>query len=191
MSQVLTLANLLTILRMALVPIFVSAVYYGRMQLALALWVLAGLSDVLDGLLARTLNQRTTLGVVLDPIADKIMLVTAFMVLTSRGLSFEPIPFWLTATAISRDFFILMGSLLIFITTGFRNFQPSLLGKLNTLVQVVVITVFLARQLRPEFAVLLMPLYLSALVLAVSSGMHYIFHASHLLNQNREGGDSK
>lgn len=188
MSQVLTLANLLTILRMALVPIFVSTVYYRRLPLALALWVIAGISDMLDGLLARTLNQKTSLGVILDPIADKIMLVTAFVVLTSHDLFADPIPFWLTATAISRDAFILLGSLLIFITTGFWGFRPSLLGKWNTLVQIGVITVFLAAQMWSGLRGLLLPFYVFSCVLAVSSGIHYIFHANHLLGEKREEG---
>ena len=187
MAQFLTLANLLTILRLALVPVFVSAVYYGRLDLALVFWVVAGLSDMLDGMLARILNQRTALGVILDPLADKIMLVTAFVVLTSGALALEPIPFWLTAAAISRDAFILLGSLLIFITTGFRGFRPSLLGKANTLVQIVVITVFLAANLWQGLHRFLMPLYFLALALAVLSGIHYIFHANRLLSENREG----
>ncbi len=187
MAEILTLANLLTILRMALVPVFVSAVHYSRLELALGLWLAAGLSDMLDGMLARVLNQRTTLGVVLDPIADKVMLVTAFIVLTSKAFPTEPIPFWLTTAVISRDAFILLGSLLIFITTGFRAFRPSWFGKANTLIQIIVITVYLIAGLWAEARVFLLPLYLLALISAILSGVHYIFHANRLLNESREG----
>src|SRR4029078_12180847 len=110
--------------------------------LALGIFVLAGVTDGLDGLLARRFNQKSQLGTILDPIADKLMLVTSFVVLSMRSVfphtlpSHLPVPFWVTVAVISRDVFILVGAAAINIVTGFRGFRPSLLGKINTTVQI-------------------------------------------------------
>src|SRR5262245_60328602 len=107
MSTVLTIANLLTVFRLVLIPAFVTAVYYHRFGWALAIFSVASVTDLLDGLMARTLNQKTQLGAILDPMADKLLLVTAFVVLSFPGFTrTPPLPFWLTAAAISRDVFI-------------------------------------------------------------------------------------
>jgi cardiolipin synthase (CMP-forming) len=183
MAELVTLANIVTIIRMILIPVFVSFIVYHEFTAALIVWVIAGLTDLLDGLLARTLNQTTQLGVILDPMADKLLLVTAFIVLSLPSYEFEPIPFWLTATVISRDVFIVIGSLLIFITTGFRQFRPSLPGKLNTLVQLAAITAFLTANMIGRFVDFLPALYYLVFGMAIISGTHYIFHASRLLNE--------
>ena len=114
MSSVFTLANLLTILRLLLVPVFVMAVYYQYFGWALALFVIAAITDGLDGLVARAFNQKTELGAILDPMADKLLLVTAFIILSLHGFTItSPIPFWVTVAAISRDVFIVLGALVI------------------------------------------------------------------------------
>ena len=91
-SRIITLPNLLTVFRMVLIPIFVSLVFYQRFVWALAVFVTAGITDGLDGLLARRFHQQSQLGTILDPIADKLMLVTAFIVLTMRGVFHTPCP---------------------------------------------------------------------------------------------------
>src|SRR4029434_5397152 len=145
-SRIITVPNILTVFRMVLIPVFVSLLFYQRFALALAVFVLAGLTDGLDGLLARRFNQKSQLGTILDPIADKLMLVTAFVVLSLKSVfpqpvpSHLPIPFWVTVAVISRDVFIIVGAAAINIMTGFRGFRPSWLGKLNTTVQIVGIT---------------------------------------------------
>ena len=144
-SRIITVPNLLTVFRMVLIPVFVSLLFYQRFVLALAVFVLAGVTDGLDGLLARRFNQKSQLGTILDPIADKLMLVTAFVVLSMRSVfpqplpSHLPVPFWVTVAVISRDVFILVGAAAINIVTGFRGFRPSMLGKINTTVQIVAI----------------------------------------------------
>src|SRR2546425_5459165 len=144
-SRIVPLPNVLTVFRMALIPIFVSLLFYQRFSLALAVFVLAGLTDGLDGLLARRFGQQSQLGTVLDPIADKLMLVTAYIVLSMRSVfppplpSHLPVPFWVTVAVISRDVFIIVGAAAINVMTGFRGFRPSWLGKLNTTVQVLAI----------------------------------------------------
>src|SRR6266478_6590803 len=140
-SRIVTLPNLLTIVRMALIPVFVSLLFYQKFLLALAVFVFAGITDGLDGLLARRFQQQSPLGRILDPIADKMMLVTSFVVLSMRGVyptplpKHLPIPFWVTITVISRDVFILVGAAAINMVSGFRAFRPSFLGKLCTVVQ--------------------------------------------------------
>src|SRR4026207_1215561 len=140
-SRIVTVPNLLTVFRMVLIPVFVSLCFYRRFVLALAVLVLAGVTDGLDGLLARRFDQKSQLGTILDPIADKLMLVTAFVVLSMRAVfpqplpSHLPVPFWVTVAVISRDVFILVGAAAINIVTGFRRFRPSMLGKNNTTLQ--------------------------------------------------------
>src|ERR1043166_568871 len=108
-SRIITVPNLLTVFRMVLIPVFVSLLFYQRFILALAVFVSAGVTDGLDGLLARRFNQKSQPGPILDPIADKLMLVTAFVVLSMRSVftqplpSHLPVPFWVTVTVISRD----------------------------------------------------------------------------------------
>ena len=137
-SRIITLPNLLTIFRMVLIPVFVTLLFYQRFVLALAVFVLAGITDGLDGLFARRFDQRFQLGTVLDPIADKLMLTTAFVVLSMRSIypqplpSHLPVPFWVTIAVISRDVFIVVGATANNIMTGFQGFRPSLLGKINT-----------------------------------------------------------
>jgi cardiolipin synthase len=183
MTELVTFANIVTVSRMILIPVFVSFIFYHQVTAALIIWVIAGLTDLLDGLLARKLNQTTSLGVILDPIADKLLLVTAFVVLSLSSPGFRPIPFWLTAVVISRDVFIVVGALMIFITTGFRRFRPSMLGKLNTLVQLTMITAFLAANVLGEYTQYLPILYYLTFGMAIVSGIHYIFHATRLLNE--------
>jgi cardiolipin synthase len=187
MSSVLTAANLLTVLRLILIPIFVTTLYYQQFLWALGIFLTAAITDGLDGLLARSLNQKTHLGEILDPMADKLLLVTAFIILSmQRFTTITPIPFWLTAAVISRDVFIVLGALVINITTGFSKFRPSLAGKINTFVQILMIVVFLisnAFDLHPN---LLLVMYYATMAMAIFSGLHYILHVNRLINENQE-----
>lgn len=183
MSRLLTLANILTLTRMILIPVFVSCIFYHWFTLALAVWIVAGMTDLLDGLLARRLHQQTSLGMILDPMADKLLLTTAFVVLSMSAFGFEPIPFWLTAVVISRDVFLVLGALLIFMTTGFTGFRPSLPGKINTGIQLAMITLFLAGNILAKPTEYLSPFYYLTFAMAIFSGVHYIFHATRLVNE--------
>jgi cardiolipin synthase len=120
-------------LRLFTLPFLVITILDGHWTLAFALLWIAGVSDGLDGLLARWLEQRTVLGQYLDPIADKLLLSTLFVVLTHVGL----IPRFVTVLVLSRDLGILLIATLLFATSTLRNFQPSLLGKANTSVQIL------------------------------------------------------
>jgi cardiolipin synthase len=191
-SRILTVPNTLTVFRMVLIPVFVTLLFYQRFVLALAVFVIAGLTDGLDGLLARRFDQQSQLGTILDPIADKLMMVTAFIVLSMRSVFPQPlpghlpIPFWVTIAVISRDVFIVVGAAAINIMTGFRGFRPSWLGKLNTTVQIVAIAVIMFAASVPYYTGYYLPtVYVVVFTFAVLSGLHYIFFASRLMNEDR------
>jgi cardiolipin synthase len=137
--------NLLTLLRLFIIPFLVIEILDDEYRLTFALFLLAGLSDALDGLLARWLSQQTKLGLYLDPIADKLLLSTLFLVLTHVGL----IPRYVTVLVFSRDLGILLISTLLFATNTLRDFRPSLFGKLNTLVQITALIMVLAERALP------------------------------------------
>ena len=192
-SRIVTIPNMLTVFRMVLIPVFVTLLFYQRFVLALAVFVIAGVTDGLDGLFARRFGQESQLGTILDPIADKLMLVTAFVVLSMRSVfpqplpSHLPVPFWVTVTVISRDVFIIVGAAAINIMTGFRGFRPSWLGKLNTNVQIVGITAIMFAASVPYYTGLYLPtVYAAVFALALLSGLHYIFFASKLMNEDRK-----
>lgn len=177
---------------MVLIPVFVSLLFYQRFVLALAVFVVAGVTDGLDGLLARRFNQKSQLGTILDPIADKLMLVTAFVVLSMRSVfpqpvpSHLPIPFWVTVAVISRDVFILVGAAAINVVTGFRSFRPSMLGKINTVIQIGAIGIIMFAASVPYGTGYYLPtLYATVFGFAILSGAHYVFFVSRLVNEDR------
>jgi cardiolipin synthase (CMP-forming) len=135
LSQLLTAPNQLTLLRMMFLPFVVIKLVEGHYTVALTLFVLAGLSDGLDGLLARTLKQQTVLGQYLDPIADKLLLSTMFMVLSIL----HKIPWKFTVVVFSRDISILLASAVLYAIAGLRDFSPSIFGKANTFAQVAAV----------------------------------------------------
>ena len=191
-SRIITLPNFLTIIRMMMIPVFVTLLFYQRFGWALAVFMIAGLTDGLDGLLARALKQNSELGRILDPIADKLLLVTAFVVLSMRAIlplplpRHFPIPFWVTAAVISRDIFIIVGSAAIYIVTGFRNFRPSLPGKINTVIQICAIGAILIAAQFPFISGYLPTVYTIVFASALFSGLHYIFHASRIMNEEKQ-----
>jgi cardiolipin synthase (CMP-forming) len=183
----MTSATQLTVLRMILVPVFVLLILYQHLGWALAVFLLAGLTDLLDGLIARRYKQKTPLGTMLDPLADKLLLTSAFIVLTldSIDLIFQ-IPLWLTVTVISRDLMLVLSVLIINLTIGRRLFSPSLLGKLTTACQLLlVMLVLIVNGVGFQIEGLWIVVYLT-LALTVSSGMHYILRGMILIQ--KEGG---
>ena len=133
LNQFRAAPNLLTLLRLFIIPFLIIEILDANYVAAFALFILAGVSDGLDGLLARWLSQRTTLGLYLDPIADKLLLSTLFVVFTHVGL----MPRYVTVLVFSRDLGILLIATLLFATGSLRDFRPSLFGKLNTLMQII------------------------------------------------------
>jgi cardiolipin synthase len=132
--------NSLTLIRVALVPVFALMLLQKKALGALVVIVLAGSTDVLDGLAARAWNQRTRIGTIIDPLADKFLLSTAFILLTVRSLGFSHvIPLWLTVVVIGRDFLILAGGVAIYYLRGPREFPPTVAGKISTVLQVTTV----------------------------------------------------
>ena len=142
-SQLGSAPNLLTLLRLIFVPVTVIAVIEGKYGWALALFLTAGVTDALDGLLARLLEQKTVLGQYLDPIADKLLLSTMFLVLASR----HRIPAWVTVLVFSRDIIILIVCTLLYGIGVMRVFRPTLFGKANTVVQVVTVPLVMLHEI--------------------------------------------
>ena len=163
---------------------------FGLRLIALIIYILAAASDWLDGYLARAWNQYSPLGRMLDPIADKLLMTTAFVILTLPK-AFEPtrhlpVPFWVTASVIGRDVLITASAIAIFIITDFRGFKPSWLGKLSTLVQVSAVILILFAAIFPMLNVYLPTVYTSVVAVAVFSGVHYIFHVARLMNEDQK-----
>ncbi len=181
--KTLTTANQITLLRMLLIPAFVILIVYDHHGWALAVFVIAGITDGLDGWFARR-GQQTSLGAFLDPMADKLLLVTTFVVLTIPGIGLvNRIPLWLTILVISRDVVIVLTVALVSLTIGRRRFRPSIYGKIATAIYIVtcVVVMFFNYLERPSVLVTAC-IYLS-LAFTLISGIHYIIHVARIINQ--------
>jgi cardiolipin synthase len=189
-----TMPNLLTIGRICLAPFLVSAVLEGKFLLGFVLFVAAGVSDALDGALARVLKQRTVLGQYLDPVADKLLLSTLFLVLTQMNL----IPVRVTALVFGRDLGILVVAAILYTAVGRREFKPSAFGKANTLAQITAVAaVLLSQTNHATWIVWLRTFALDAtIVLTIASGLHYAWLVTrraspHGANSTANGGSFK
>ena len=167
----LTPANQLTLLRMLLIPAFVILVVYGHLGWALVVLATAGLTDGLDGLIARRSGQRTRLGAWLDPMADKLLLVTTFVVLTLPGLDLaNRLPIWLTVLIIRRDVVIVFTFAIVNLAIGPRTFRPSIYGKIATATYIVTaVMTMLFNYLRYRSVVVDVFVYASLAITLVSS----------------------
>ncbi len=177
---------------MALIPVFASLLFYGYSGWALIVFVVAGVSDGVDGFLARKFDQTSELGTILDPIADKLLMTTAFIILTMPNVlqpeRHLPVPFWVTAAVIGRDVLIITVAGAINIMTGFRGFKPSWLGKLSTLVQVAAVGLILLAAVS-DYSFYLPTVYVIVVLLAFASGVHYIFHVARLIKEEERSSD--
>jgi cardiolipin synthase len=170
-----TIPNGITLLRLALTPFFVLATLSSNYRLALVIFLVAGLSDGLDGALARLLGMRSLLGTYLDPIADKTLLVSAFVVLSIPTPGLVTLPLWLTVMALSRDILIVLVALLLYLGAGIREFLPSLWGKATTVFQVVTIGAVLLVNASGGGPLVALPyLFAVTLALTVISGFDYV-----------------
>lgn len=188
-TKVLTIPNILTFLRMALIPVFAIMLVYHREGWALIVFTIAGVSDGIDGFVARRFKQESELGTIMDPIADKLLMTTAFVMLTLSSVvgtpRHLPVPFWVTATVIGRDVMIVAVAGAINIMTGFRGFKPSWLGKASTFVQVVGVILILVAAVFPDLRGFYLPtVYTTVAAFAIFSGIHYIFHVAKLMRQS-------
>jgi cardiolipin synthase len=179
LSQIFTAPNQLTLLRMVFVPFIVIELVEGRYFWALSLFVVAGFSDGLDGLLARKLHQQTLLGQYLDPIADKLLLSTMFLVLSIL----HKIPWKFTVLVFSRDTSILAASAVLFAIAGLRDFRPSIFGKANTFSQIAAVFFVMLSSIRPaRWIWITRTVFLRAtFAFTIISALHYVFLVQHRL----------
>jgi len=182
---ILTWANAITCLRLLLVAPFLYFYASNRFQIALAVFVLAGLTDLADGYVARKLDQRSRLGRLFDPIADKILTTSAFLALAIPHVGFLSLPIWLVVMVILRDVLILIGAWILYVLTKYTGFTPTLAGKANTLLELALITSFLAAQTRSDVRSLLPALYVVIAISLVVSGVSYIADGARILKQTR------
>ena len=174
-SAVLTTANQLTLLRIVFVPVFVILLVYGQTGWALMTFLAAGITDVLDGTVARRYRQKTRVGAFLDPIADKLLMTSAVVILSLQQMEFaNPIPRWLVIIVISRDVFIMLFTLVLVLTGGFRIFPPSLYGKASTALQVLTMFAVLYCNWRGNTVPQLYILFYMTGFMTALSGMHYL-----------------
>ena len=179
----LTLANQLTLLRMLLIPAFVILVVYGHLGWALFVFATAGLTDALDGLIARRSGEQSNLGAWLDPMADKLLLVTTFVVLTLPGLGLaNPLPIWLTVLIISRDVVIVLTVAIINLAIGPHTFRPSIYGKVATATYIVTAACAMFFNYLGYHSVVVDVGVYASLVITLVSALHYIWQVARTLN---------
>jgi cardiolipin synthase (CMP-forming) len=180
--MIFTIPNLLTLLRMGLIPLFIITLVNGEPKKALLVFVVAGVADALDGFIARFWKQQSLVGSYLDPLADKLLLMSAYVVLSIPSLSHgAPIPLWVTILVITRDVLLVAVALVVFLAVGVRRFPPTILSKINTLCQVLAVVLVLLASTLPEIRSLDLAaetcLYLVA-GLTLASGLDYVYRAT-------------
>ena len=179
----MNIANKITILRVLLTPIFFGLVLYYKPEqdnlrfIALTVFGIAVLTDAIDGFLARFLKQKTALGRIMDPIADKFLLITSFIALTVWSGSVK-LPLWLPIVVVSRDIIIVIGVVVIFLTNGDIKIAPSILGKLTTFFQMMAIISVLLLYKHSAY------IWNLAVIFTLVSGIDYVFRGARQLNGN-------
>lgn len=182
-----TVPNLLSLLRMAIIPLFVIALLEEQPKRALILFLVAGITDLLDGAIARFFDQRSLLGTYLDPIADKLLLVTAYVMLSLPGMPGAGIPLWITVLVIARDVLIVVMALVLYLAHGVPSFPPSWISKVNTVAQVSAIVAVLLAALMPRFELLGTVLVHVVAVLTLASGLDYVLRANRMAPRRERG----
>lgn len=170
-GRIWTLPNQITLLRLGFLPFFLILISYEHYKWALLVLIVVGLSDAADGLLARKLNQRSSLGAYLDPLADKLLLSSSFLILAFK----QRLAWWLTILVLSRDVLILVVAAVIILISGYRPFPPSIFGKLTTMFQIILVfaVVLYAAYPAVELAAVNQVLVYLVAGLSIVSGFHY------------------
>jgi cardiolipin synthase (CMP-forming) len=179
-----TIPNLLSLFRMGLVPVFIISVIQGEALRALLIFLLAGITDALDGFIARVFKQQSLLGTYLDPIADKLLLVSAYVTLSIPQLNQgTQIPLWVTVLVIARDVLLVVVALILYLAAGVRSFPPTILSKVNTTIQVVAVVLVLISGTFPTIRWIDLTadtaIYLVA-ALTLASGLDYVVRMNRL-----------
>jgi len=187
-NSLLNLPNILSLLRIFLIPVFLVLMIQGKVMEASAIFFFAGFTDVLDGFAARLFHQKTKIGALLDPAGDKLLMTSAFIVLTIPSLnSPHIIPLWLTIVVISRDLFIVLSAFALYKLRGQKTFLPSLWGKSSTVCQfMVLILVLFFNSFQISFPYLRL-FYFLTLALTLLSGVHYFYIGFRIISVPKKG----
>ncbi len=173
----MNLPNYITLLRVILIPFFINLMIYGYYREALIVFVAACMTDALDGMIARLMNKKTELGAFLDPMADKLLILSAFVTLVLLGR----LPVWLVIIVVSRDAILTMGSLVIYVTTHHLTIQPTMIGKLTTVMQLIIVTLSLVlMNYGTEMGFMTMLQWITAAV-TIASGVQYVMRGMKMV----------
>lgn len=182
----LTLPNFLTFLRMAIVPFFVLAVFAHEFRLAVWIFVISGITDVLDGWIARTFDLESRMGALLDPLADKVLLTAAYISLAVPHGQAVVIPIWLAILTLFRDFLIMLMAFVFYMFEGIKSFPPTWAGKLTTVMHVATVSLVLLANVTPVPSGILQACFYLAFALVIVSGFSYIYRSSRAIEDERQ-----
>jgi len=182
----LTLPNFLTLLRMAIVPFFVLAVFAHEFRLAVWIFVISGITDVLDGWIARTFDLQSRIGALLDPLADKILLTAAYISLAVPHGQAVVIPLWLAILTLFRDFVIMLMAFVFYMFEGIKSFPPTWAGKLTTMLQVATVSLVLLANVVIVPTIILNGCFYLAFVMVIVSSFSYIYRSSEAIEAKRQ-----
>jgi cardiolipin synthase len=185
-KSTISIPNILTLVRILLTPLFVILLLRDLFTIALLVFAVASISDGLDGLIARCLNQRTALGAYLDPAADKLLLISSFVALAVLG----SIPAWVTVIVITRDVIILLGLAILMLTEKKYEVRPSLVSKCTTTAQILFVLVTLYDPSRIKLAMLHPAALWITAILTIMSGLHYMYIGMNILQEPGENAES-
>jgi cardiolipin synthase len=184
-----TLPNFITLLRLAALPFFLVAISDGKFGIALAIFVAAGLSDGIDGFLARNFDMKSALGAYLDPIADKLMLMSSYLFLAIPSYPAPvKVPVWLSVMVISRDFLLLLVALLMILATARRRFPPSWVGKVTTVTQIITVLIVLCANIWDWPRSLVLVAFGAAATTTILSGFDYVYQVARSSAAEGSGG---
>lgn len=176
----MNLPNYITLARIVLIPFFIGLMIYHHYRIAAAVFLVACVTDALDGMIARITHQKTDLGAFLDPIADKLLIVSAFVTLVLLGL----LPVWLVMIVVSRDVILVVGSMVIYHSGQKFTAMPSLIGKTTTVLQLLVVTLSLVLRIYGMKTPLMPILYWTTALFTIVSGIQYIARGTKIVSQD-------
>ena len=182
----LTLPNFLTLLRMAIVPFLVLAVFAHEFRLAVWIFVISGITDVLDGWIARTFDLQSRIGALLDPLADKVLLTAAYISLAIPHGQAVVIPLWLAILTLFRDFVIMLMAFVFYMFEGIKSFPPTWAGKLTTAMQVATVSLVLVANVVIVPNMILRGCFYLSFVMVIVSSFSYIYRSSEAIEAKRQ-----
>ena len=176
----MNIPNYITLVRIVLIPFFIGLMIYHHYRVATALFIVACVTDALDGLIARVTKQQTDLGAFLDPIADKLLIVSAFVTLVLRGI----LPVWFVMVVVSRDVILVLGSMVLFLTGHEFKARPSIIGKATTVLQLLAVSLSLVLKIYDIKTPLMPILYWTTAVFTVVSGVQYLARGTKIVGED-------